>query len=887
MQSQMQFENVSSDSQSSTPKTSPASQASQTPLMKQYWEIKSTCPDAILFFRLGDFYEMFFDDAVKAAPILGIALTSRDKNAQNPVPLCGVPFHSSQSYVAKLLDAGLKVAICEQVEDASQSKGIVKREIIKVITPGLRTDEEGLAPMAQNFVLSLCVRTLPNELHEYTLGCLDYASGSIEVMTRNHIEDLMDEIDRINPVEILVFDHTDDAQWIERYAPERMSNVHQIPQWVFSQAKEEIKKHLNVMDLGMLGLDHIPHALESCAALYHYVGVENQASLAHLQLPKQHRDQRYMVLDHHTIEHLELLDRGAKSENSLFSILNQTKTSMGARRLKQWMVRPLCEREPIEQRYDAIEILIQERELRKELRVHLAHVFDVERILSRLSSKNASLRDLISLLESLQRASQIKQQLAHLPKTFFAGIEDLLDPLPALQDLLQQSLNLESDFSKHSYLIKDGYHAELDRWRNIAKGNRNWILELEQKQRKETGISSLKVGYNKVFGYYLEVTNTHRDKIPAHYIRKQTLANAERFVTPELKEKELEIENSKQEMEKLEMQLFQELRQNVSMEKDKLQTLADHLAQLDAMVSLAQVCADYAYVRPVIQDGDDLILDQGRHPVVERSLALTEPFVPNSVHFTSHGKRMILLTGPNMAGKSTVMRQVGLIVIMAQMGCFVPAEQLKFSLVDRVFTRIGASDDLAKGRSTFMMEMSEAAYILHHATPKSLILLDELGRGTSTYDGLSIAWAIMEHLDQKICAKTIFATHYHELTSLAQQSDTIENMRMTIQEWEGKIVFLRKLEMGSIQKSYGIEVARLAGMETSITQRAQQILKGLEKTSSTTSLGDLPPLSAEPEMLQPTPMEMWVDQLDPDQMSPKQALDRLYELKKIRNSSKN
>lgn len=853
-----------------------------TPLMKQYWSIKEKYPDSILFFRLGDFYEMFFEDAKIGAKVLGIALTSRDKKSTNPVPLCGVPYHSSQSYISKLLDAGHKVAICEQVEDAGASKGIVKREVVKVLTPGLRTDEEGLDPQAQNYILSV-VSHRGSGKDSYTVASLDYASGLMEVISCAQSSDVRDLISKLEPMEVLCFEHEAESK-VKRVIPSlRQPKLEHIPSWVQNQAKETLKKKFGVMDLSSLGIDLIEQSYESCAALYYYVENQNQASVEHIQKPSAFLEKEYVSLDHSTVKHLELIGQGKSQEGSLFSVLNHCQTSMGARALKSWIVRPLRDVDHITSRLDAVEELCLQPSARHQLAKHLSQVYDIERILSRISSNKASLRDLISLGQSLEMIPHIVEQVQSLEASWLKEKACLIDPHRELSALLSRALDLdEQESKKEVHKIRDGYDAELDRLRDIARGNRSWIVDLEKKEKQATGISSLKLGYNKVFGYFIEVTKLHLQKVPEHYIRKQTLSSAERFVTPELKAKEQEIEHSKTAMENLEQELFSQLRQKVSKYKESLRLLAFELSQLDALISLAESSSAYGYIRPEFSQVECFEVTEGRHPVVERHF-LEEPFVPNSLKLGPDQERIALLTGPNMAGKSTVMRQMALITVMAQIGCFVPARKVRLSTVDRIFTRIGASDDLSKGRSTFMVEMSEAAHILSHATSKSLILLDELGRGTSTYDGLSIAWAILEDLQERVGAKTIFATHYHELTALAQDNPRLVNLKMTIKEWDGNIVFLRKLEKGTTEKSYGIEVARLAGVRESVVLRAKQVLLQLESASASPShVSPAENLEVHklPESTSST-LEQVLSEIDPNELSPRQALEKLFELKNL------
>jgi DNA mismatch repair protein MutS len=848
--------------------------AQQTPLMRQYTEIKSQCPDAILFYRLGDFYEMFYDDAIKASKILDIALTARDKNAKNPVPLCGVPHHSSKAYISKLLDAGLKVAICEQVEDPATTKGIVKREIVKIITSGTRSDEDGLESTKSSHILSM----YPSANH-IALSWLDVSNGSIETTHFNNIEHLKNFILTLNPSEIV---HPDDKtsnaafSFLQLEFQFKKFPVSKVLPWMYEHAQREIPKRFNVAHLASMGIEPQSGCAETIAGLLSYVEDKNKTKLPHLQMPKQFVSAEYATLDYVTQENLELFEskKNASGYSNLFSVLNHTMTGMGARELRNRIQKPLQVLEKINERLSMMDLFVHDAAFRIDIRNALKTVTDIDRILRRLALRTSTIYDLVSLRATLKQVPGLRARLEEKNSTTLKSIIDKLDPHSDLFHLLEASVDDSPSFNlAEGGFIRDGYNIELDRLRTLSSQNQTWIANLEAQEKKRTGISSLKISYNRVFGYYIEITKIHHEKVPADYIRKQTLANAERYITPDLKNKEHEILNAKERTAVLEQEILQTIREKVASRVASLTTLSLGLAEVDVTASLGHASAMWGYIKPTLTQDFTIEIKNGRHPVVERNFA-DGSFVPNDLCIDQNA-RMILLTGPNMAGKSTVMRQVALIVLMAQMGCYVPADAATISIVDRIFTRIGASDDLAGGRSTFMVEMNETAQILLNATSRSLILLDEIGRGTSTYDGLSIAWAVAEDIDQRIKAKTIFATHYHELTQLSMERPHIQTMRMAIREWKDQIVFLRKTEMGVTERSYGIEVAQLAGVRTPVIARAKEILKGLENPTSSAAMPSIERVADS----DPHPAIQELAQLNMDELTPKQALDYLFTLK--------
>lgn len=841
-----------------------------TPMMHQYQEIKRQCPDAILLYRLGDFYEMFFDDAVQASKILDIALTSRDKSAKNPIPLCGVPHHSAKNYISKLLDAGLKVAVCEQVEDPATAKGIVKREIVKVISSGTRSDEEGLESTKLNLILSVFQKN-----KQFCLSWLDVSSGLIETTIMTEINEVKGFVLTLSPSEIVLPDDeetTASFSFLEESQYKRFA-TNKIQPWLYENAENEVPKRFQVTHLASMGLESQTGSAETISGLFHYVENKNKIKLPHVQMPKWHASAEYATIDHVTQENLELFEsrRGEANYSNLFSVLNLTMTGMGARELRTRIQKPLQNLEKINHRLSQLDIFVEDTVLRNDVRHDLKIVTDIERILRRLASQMSSISDLVSLRSTLRQIPKLRAHLETKNQSALQSMLELLNPHVELFHLLESAIDDAPSFQMaDGGFIRDGFNAELDRLRSLSEQNQSWIANLEAQEKKRTGISSLKISYNRVFGYYIEITKIHHDKVPQDYIRKQTLANAERYITPDLKEKELEIQSSKEKSIAIEQELLMSIRSKIVSHVGTLTKLASGLAQLDTTAALAQVAVQWQYVRPRVSQDFDIVIHNGRHPVVERNFS-NGSYVPNDLALTKKD-RLILLTGPNMAGKSTVMRQVALIVLLGQMGSYVPAESATIGIVDRIFTRIGASDDLSGGRSTFMVEMNETSQILLNASEKSFILLDEIGRGTSTYDGLSIAWAVAEDIDQRVKAKTIFATHYHELTQLAQTHPTICLMRMAIREWKNQIVFLRKTEKGVTERSYGIEVAELAGVRPNVIIRAKEILKGLE--SGNHILPD-PGMKAA-EKIEGHPVVESLQNLDVDNLSPKQALEYLY-----------
>lgn len=804
-----------------------------TPMMRQYLEIKAGYPDAILFFRLGDFYEMFLDDAVKASRLLDITLTSRNKNSDGAdVPLCGIPYHSATPYIAKLIEAGEKVAICEQVEDPKSVKGIVRREVVKVITPGLVVDSSNLSPKENNYLLSLYC----DDAVTWGLSYLDLSTGEFRVTELDGFDAAVAEVACVKPREIILPAVFRDNGRMKELMPVTAGLATTfVDDWVYDldYCKRLIGSHFGGASPSALGCDGLNTGLYAICAVLHYLQETQKGRAGHVNSIIPYTNREYLVLDESTRRNLELTATLAegKRKGSLLGLMDRTTTAMGGRKMKQWINYPLVTIQSITERQDAIEEFVQDPSRRTALASLLNGVYDLERLNGRISLASAGAKDLVAMKESLARIPGIKELLASSSSLLLRRLNEGLNPLPEIVGLVAGGIVENPPFVlRDGGIIADGYNAELDELRAISREGKGFIARLEAQEKGRTGINSLKIRYNKVFGYYIEVTKTNLTSIPADYIRKQTLANAERYITPELKEYEDKVLGAEDRIRELEFSLFQEIRETVAGHGEIVARTADCLATLDVLASLAELAHERNYCRPLVDDGTTLFIGEGRHPVIE-AMHQGERFVPNDTLLDNGENQLIIITGPNMAGKSTFMRQVALITLMAQMGSFVPATEAHISLVDRIFTRVGASDNLARGQSTFMVEMMESANILRHATPKSLVILDEIGRGTSTFDGVSIAWAVAEflHDNDKHAAKTLFATHYHELTELAVTRKRIKNFNIAVKEWNEQIIFLRKIVSGGASHSYGIQVARLAGLPLEVIERAKEILQNLEK----------------------------------------------------------
>jgi len=867
--------------------------ATPTPMMRQYLEIKSQYPDAILFFRLGDFYEMFLDDAVTAARILDITLTSRNKNSDDEVPLCGVPYHSAQPYIAKLVASGHKVAVCEQVEDPKSVKGIVKREVVRVVTPGMVLESDMLTPDENNYLM-----VLARGSRSFGVAVVDISTGEFRVTSVESPADLGREIDGNQPREIVLCECDEEVlrDDLAGHFQDRMVNV--LPEWVFesAEAQQRLHRFFQCDSLDAFGCQHLPAAICAAGAALYYVEETQKNTVEHIRTLKTYHVQDFMVLDEATRRNLELTATliDGKRHGSLLGALDRTVTAMGGRKLRQWINQPLIDCRAIVQRHELVNELVDAPLLRDELAQRLDDIYDLERLSARISMASANAKDLVALRHSLEQLPTILSQASELQSTMGTALSVAIDPLDDVLQLISATIAENPPFVlREGGLIRDGYHEELDELRLISREGKSWIIGLEKKEREQTGINTLKVRFNKVFGYYIDVPKTQISKVPESYERKQTLANSERYFTPELKEYEDKVLGAEERLVALEYDLFQQIRLQVAAQGARIQQTADALAQLDVMVCFATVAHERNYVQPVMDQGTRLMIEEGRHPVIE-SMNLGERFIPNDVQLDTETDQLLIITGPNMAGKSTFMRQVALITLMAQVGSLVPAKSAHIGVVDRIFTRVGASDNLARGQSTFMVEMSETANILNHATPRSLIILDEIGRGTSTFDGVSIAWAVAEYLhdNDQVAAKTLFATHYHELTDLALTRDRIANFNIAVREWNDQIVFLRKIVAGGASHSYGIQVARLAGLPDAVISRAKEVLANLEGGEfSTQGEPRLARSRQQPQQIKSPQMSLFnadddpvrkqLQKVDVNTLSPLEALNLLDELKKL------
>jgi len=804
----------------------------QTPMMQQYWEIKNQYPDTLLFFRLGDFYELFFGDAETAAAELGLTLTSREAGKGHRVPMCGVPYHAADGYIARLLQKGYTVAICEQVEDPRLAKGLVERKVVRVITAGTFLDEHVLEEKRNNFLVAVA-----RDEKSWGLAVLDAGTGELKVteMARDGEEQLLEEIARLQPAEGLLEPALlADEAFLSRLQQSAVFPLGKLEPsaWERASAEATLAKVFGEDFRSRFACERFSAALTAAGAALTYLGTTQQTLPVHVTELIPYTIDAYMQLDTYTRRNLELTRslREGKVQGSLLAVLDVTVTAMGGRLLRQWLEQPLRSPAAINQRLDAVSELFERDAVRQEVRRLLRRVPDMERLLGKVVYGTATPKDLASLRSGLAIVPDVLKCLEELPATqeLAAG----LDPLEELYSKLARALVDDPPTqTREGRLVREGYDAEIDRLRELAQGGKQWMATLEARERERTGIKSLKVGYNKVFGYYIEVTRANLGSVPPDYIRRQTLAGAERFITPELKEYEANILSAEERLVELEYQVFTELCREVADKAGALRRTAGALARLDALAALAEVAARYNYVRPEVDAGDKIWLVESRHPVVER-LRPEEPFVPNDVFLDGGDNRFILLTGPNMAGKSTYIRQIALNVLLAQMGSFVPARRAHIGVVDRIFTRVGATDDLAAGDSTFMVEMRECEVILREATARSLVILDEVGRGTSTLDGLSLAQAIAEHLATKVGCRTLFSTHYHELTSLAERVPGIKNFTMAVAEKGQDLLFLRRVVPGGSDRSYGIQVARLAGLPPEVLNRAQEILDHLSAKGS-------------------------------------------------------
>ena len=876
-----------------------------TPMMKQYMQTKEEYKDCILFYRLGDFYEMFFDDALTASKELEITLTGKNCGLEERAPMCGIPYHAVDSYLNRLVSKGYKVAICEQVEDPKTAKGIVKREVIRVVTPGTNLDTQGLDETKNNYIM--CIVYMADR---YGLSVADVTTGEYLVTELDSQTKLMDELYKFMPSEIVC----NEAFYMSGLDLDDLKNrlhmaIYSLEAWYFDDAlcRETLQEHIKVASLEGIGLSDYECGMIASGALLKYLEETQKNSLSHMSRLTRYATGNYMVLDSATRRNLELVEtlREKQKRGSLLWVLDKTKTAMGARTLRKYVEQPLIDKKSIVKRLDAVAELKDNAICREEIREYLNPVYDLERLVGKITYQSANPRDLIAFQSSLSMLPSVKCILKDMESDLLKEIYEELDPLEELCDLVGRAIQEEPPLAmKEGGIIKDGYNEEVDRLRKAKSEGKNWLADLETKEREKTGIKNLRIRYNKVFGYYLEVTNSFKDLVPDYYTRKQTLANAERYIIPELKELEDTILGAEDKLCALEYELYCEVRNTIAAELTRIQRTAKAVAKLDVIASLALVAERNNYVRPKINEKGVIDIRDGRHPVVEKMIP-NDMFIANDTYLDDKKQRISIITGPNMAGKSTYMRQAALIVLMAQLGSFVPASSANIGLVDRIFTRVGASDDLASGQSTFMVEMNEVANILRNATSKSLLILDEIGRGTSTFDGLSIAWAVVEYISNSklLGAKTLFATHYHELTELEGKISNVNNYCIAVKEKGDDIVFLRKIVKGGADKSYGIQVAKLAGVPDPVINRAKEIVEELVTADITGKVKNIAVQGSETKKktqkkldeVDLTQFSLFdtvkdddvlneLKELDISHMTPMDAMNKLYQLQnKLRN----
>lgn len=874
-----------------------------TPMMQHYLKTHEEYKDCILFYRLGDFYEMFFDDAKVVSKELELTLTGKSCGAEERAPMCGIPYHAAETYLTRLVKKGYKVAICEQVEDPKLAKGMVKREVTRVVTPGTTLNAQALDETKNNYIM--CIAYIGDH---YGISSADITTGDYYVTEVDSERKLLDEVNKYQPTEIIC----NEAFYISGIDIDDMKNrmgivIYSLDAWYFSDetAQMTLKDHFKVRDLEGLGLADYDSGVVAAGALLKYLYETQKTTLSNLVAIHPYTTGKFMIIDSSTRRNLELVEtlREKQKRGSLLWVLDKTRTAMGARTLRSFVEQPLIERTEIEERYDAIDEFNTNAITREEIREYLNPVYDLERLITRVTYQTANPRDLIAFRNSIHMLPPIKTLMSDFQSPLLKRLYEQMDTLDELYELIERSIAEEPPLTLHDGgILKEGYNEEVDRLRKAKTDGKSWLADLEAKEREKTGIKNLKIKYNKVFGYYLEVTNSFKDLVPDYFTRKQTLANAERFTTPELKELEDVILGAEDKLIVLEYELFREVRQKVADEVVRIQKTAKAVAQIDVFASLATVAEQNNYCRPKLNEKGLIDIKDGRHPVVERMIQ-NEMFVANDTYLDNGSNRVSIITGPNMAGKSTYMRQSALIVLMAQIGSFVPAKSAKIGIVDRIFTRVGASDDLASGQSTFMVEMSEVANILRNATSNSLLILDEIGRGTSTFDGLSIAWAVVEYISNPrlLGAKTLFATHYHELTELEGKLNSVNNYCIAVKEKGDDIVFLRKIVKGGADKSYGIQVAKLAGVPDNVIERAKEIVEELSNNDITEIVQNI---SAEGSSKRSKPKLDEVDleqislldtmdndtilnelkELDLGQMTPIEAMNKLYELQnKVKN----
>ena len=869
-----------------------------SPMMQEYCKTKEEYKDCILFYRLGDFYEMFFDDALLVSKELELTLTGKDCGLEERAPMCGIPFHAADTYINRLIERGHKVAICEQVEDPKKAKGLVKRAVIRVVTPGTTLDATSLDESKNNYLMSIV-----SIADRFGCEIADITTGDCFLTEVPNSQKLVDEINKFSPAEIICNDSffmsgvdTDDLK-------ERLGIcIFSLDAWYFDDdtCRKELREHFHVTNLEGLGISDYDSGIIAAGALFLYLKETQKTALSQMTTIRPYTAERYMLIDSSSRRNLELVEtlREKQKRGSLLWVLDKTKTAMGARTLRSFVEQPLIDAEEINRRLEALEELNEKPMLRDEIREYLNPVYDLERLVSRISFKSANPRDMVAFASSLEMIPYIKQVLKDFQAPILKEIYKDMDSLEDITDLIKHAIVDEPPLAqKDGGIIREGFNEDVDKFRSARTDGKKWLTELETKERERTGIKSLKIKYNRVFGYALEVTNTFKELVPENYIRKQTLANAERYITEELKNLENMILGAEDKLYALEYELFSNVRDKVGQEVIRIQRTAKAIAGLDVFASLALVAERNHYVRPKVNEGGIIDIKGGRHPVVEQMID-NDMFIANDTYLDNTKKRVSIITGPNMAGKSTYMRQTALIVLMAQIGSFVPADKAVIGIVDRIFTRVGASDDLASGQSTFMVEMTEVANILRNATAKSLLILDEIGRGTSTFDGLAIAWAVIEHISNtKLCgAKTLFATHYNELTELEGKLSGVTNYCIAVKEKGDDIVFLRKIVKGGADKSYGIQVAKLAGVPDSVINRAKELVEELSDADITAAVKDLASPKKKPkvemDMAQMSLFDTVQDNdiieelkgIDIGNLTPMEALNTLYNLQnKIKN----
>ncbi len=842
----------------------PQDSRSLSPMMVHYCQTKCAYKDSILFYRLGDFYEMFFEDANTVSRELELTLTGKDCGLSERAPMCGIPYHAAETYINRLIDKGYKVAICEQVEDPKTAKGIVKREVTRVVTPGTNLNMQELDEGKNNYLMAIvCVGD------HFGVSTADITTGDCYVTEIDEERKLWDEINKFLPAEIIC----NDAFLVSGVDVDDLRNrlhisVFALESWYFGDdlCKQTLLEHFKISSLEGLGLADYDSGVIAAGSLFRYLLDTQKNTMEHMNKIIPYTTERYMVIDSSSRRNLELVEtlREKQKRGSLLWVLDKTKTAMGARMLRSFVEQPLIDADAINERLDAVTELNMQAMLREEIREYLNPVYDLERLVSRISYRSANPRDLLAFKMSLEMIPHIKNLLANFTSPLLVRINEQMDGLEDLYTLLEASITEDPPLAvKEGGIIREGYNEQVDTYRNSKTQGKSWLAQLEAEEKEKTGIRNLKIKYNKVFGYYLEVTNSFKNLVPEYYTRKQTLTNAERYITPKLKELEDMILGAEDKLFALEYDLFCQVREELAAQIPRIQETAKAIAQLDVYASLSVVAQRNNYVRPTVNTKGVIDIKNGRHPVVEKMIN-NDMFIANDTYLDNGSKRVSVITGPNMAGKSTYMRQTALIVLMAQIGSFVPAEKAKIGVVDRIFTRVGASDDLASGQSTFMVEMTEVANILRNATAKSLLILDEIGRGTSTFDGLSIAWAVIEHISNTklLGAKTLFATHYHELTELEGKIPGVNNYCIAVKERGDDIVFLRKIVKGGADKSYGIQVAKIAGVPDSVLDRAKELVDELVHTDITSTFKDLAENSRKTK-----PKAVHYDEVDLEQIS--------------------